>query len=49
MTVTNHFQILQTRRPRVYLAGLGVCRPNAKEHLASLAALRDQHGLTAHL
>ncbi|RZJ83806.1 MAG: hypothetical protein EOO64_05370, partial [Massilia sp.] len=46
LTNPNSIQILQTRRPRVYLAGPSVFRPNAKEHLASLAALCTQHGLT---
>jgi nucleoside 2-deoxyribosyltransferase len=31
----------------VYLAGPSVLRPNIKEHLASLAALCEKHGLTA--
>ncbi|RZI54729.1 MAG: nucleoside 2-deoxyribosyltransferase [Pseudomonas sp.] len=39
-------QNLPTRRPRVYLAGPSVFRPNAKVHLASLAALCERHGLT---
>ena len=42
----NPIQTLQTRRPRVYLAGPSVFRPNAKEHLASLAAQCERHGLT---
>jgi nucleoside 2-deoxyribosyltransferase len=33
------------RRPRVYLAGPSVFRPNAKEHLAELAAVCERHGL----
>ena len=40
-----NFQILHSRRPRVYLAGPSVFRPNAKEHLASLAAQCERHGL----
>ena len=45
--MTTNIQNLQTRRPRVYLAGPSVFRPNAKAHLASLAALCERHGLTA--
>ena len=33
-------------KPKVYLAGPSVFRPDAKEHLASLAALCGRHGLT---
>jgi nucleoside 2-deoxyribosyltransferase len=44
--VTTNIQNLPTRRPRVYLAGTNVFRPNAKAHLASLAALCERHGLT---
>ena len=45
--MTTNIQSLPTRRPRVYLAGPSVFRPNAKAHLASLAALCERHGLTA--
>ena len=44
--MTTNIQNLPTRRPRVYLAGPSVFRPNAKAHLASLAALCERHGLT---
>lgn len=43
--MTTNIQSLQSRRPRVYLAGPSVFRPNAKAHLASLAALCERHGL----
>ena len=45
--MTTNIQRLPTRRPRVYLAGPSVFRPNAKAHLASLASLCERHGLTA--
>ena len=45
--MTTNIQMLPTRRPRVYLAGPSVFRPNAKAHLASLASLCERHGLTA--
>ena len=38
---------LRTSRPRIYLAGPAVFRPDAREHLARLAAVCEAHGLHA--
>jgi nucleoside 2-deoxyribosyltransferase len=43
LTIATH--VLPTRKPQVYLAGPSVFRPNAKAHLAELAALCERHGL----
>jgi nucleoside 2-deoxyribosyltransferase len=38
-------QPIQGARPKVYLAGPGVFRPDAQAHLARLAAVCERHGL----
>lgn len=46
-TTRRHFPILMTTRPRIYLAGPDVFRPDAAQHYALLTAACEKHGLAA--